>query len=234
MELLDHGNGTASTSNWSGYVVLGSSFEWATGSWVVPAASCNGGHGNKFASFWVGLDGYNSTTVEQIGTLTNCAGSKPYYYAWYEFYPQGSIIIPSVPVKPGDRISAAVTYHSNTKKFDLAIKNHTTGLTFSVNGASSGAIRSSAEWVAEAPCCTSNGGILPLTDFGTVTFGKEATGVSGTNYALDPSSTGSIGTFPPVNIILVDKTSTPSSMATSSCSRLADNGTSFSCIWNRP
>ena len=31
-----------------------------------------------------------------------------------------------------------------------------------------GAARSSAEVIVEAPCCTFSGGILPLTDFGTV------------------------------------------------------------------
>jgi hypothetical protein len=33
-----------------------------------------------------------------------------------------------------------------------------------------GAERSSAEVVAEAPCCTASGGVLPLTDFGTASF----------------------------------------------------------------
>jgi len=30
--------------------------------------------------------------------------------------------------------------------------------------------RSSAEVVAEAPCCTTGGGVLPLTDFGSASF----------------------------------------------------------------
>jgi hypothetical protein len=32
------------------------------------------------------------------------------------------------------------------------------------------AVRSSAEVVAEAPCCTASGGLLPLTDFGSANF----------------------------------------------------------------
>ena len=40
-----------------------------------------------------------------------------------------------------------------------------------------GAARSSAEVIVEAPCCTNSGGILPLTDFGTVSLtGSEANG----------------------------------------------------------
>ena len=33
-----------------------------------------------------------------------------------------------------------------------------------------GAARSSAEVIVEAPCCTASGGILPLTNFGTVSI----------------------------------------------------------------
>jgi hypothetical protein len=41
----------------------------------------------------------------------------------------------------------------------------------------SGAPRSSAEVIVEAPCCTNSGGILPLTDFGTINItSSEANG----------------------------------------------------------
>jgi hypothetical protein len=33
--------------------------------------------------------------------------------------------------------------------------------------------------IAEARCCTSGGGILPLADFHTVLFGEDSTGVTG-------------------------------------------------------
>jgi hypothetical protein len=230
-EKFDHGDGSADSSNWSGYVLLGSTFKWVAGSWIVPAADCTGLTGEKFAGFWVGMDGYNSPTVEQIGTFTNCARTKPEYYAWYELYPAGSIIIPSVTVKPGDRISAKVVYYDYNEKFALTIKDDTSGKSFVTVSTVSGALRSSAEWIAEAPCCTSSGGILPLTDFGTVTFGQENTGIDYTNYAVDTSTTGPIGSFPPVNTIEVNKTSTSSSAPTSTCSTLSNNGTSFSCTW---
>jgi hypothetical protein len=43
----------------------------------------------------------------------------------------------------------------------------------------SGAARSSAEVIVEAPCCTASGGILPLTDFGTVNIaGSTANGAA--------------------------------------------------------
>jgi hypothetical protein len=46
----------------------------------------------------------------------------------------------------------------------------------------SAAARSSAEWIAEA---SSSGEILPLADFGTALFGKDSTGIAGTNAAKD-------------------------------------------------
>jgi len=226
---IDHGNGTADTSNWSGYAVLGSSFDWVGGSWTVPKANCTGVTENQFAAFWAGMDGYNSATVEQIGTDSDCFGKNPFYYAWYEFYPQGQVIITGVPIKPGDKISAGVHYHIGDGKFEVAIMDHTTGKSFSTRVAVPGALRSSAEWIAEAPCCTSTGGILPMTNFGTVTFGLDHTGVKDTNAALDTSTIGAIGAFPAVNTIRITKTSSPSSPQTSSCSKLSTDGTSFSC-----
>ena len=230
-EKIEYYDGTATSTNWSGYALVGSTFQWAAGSWIVPAANCTGVLGNKFAGFWVGLDGYNSTTVEQIGTLTNCAKTNPYYYAWYEFYPQPMAIITSVPIRPGDHISASVVYDSFSAKFALTIKDDTTGKYFVVDSTAPGALRSSAEWIAEAPCCTSSGGILPLTDFSTVTFGLDHTGVKDTNTAMDTSIAAAIGGFPPANTIEINKTSSPSSQPTSTCSALSSNGTSFSCKW---
>ncbi|MBV8905823.1 MAG: hypothetical protein JOZ22_19490, partial [Acidobacteriia bacterium] len=90
--------GLADSTNWSGYAVLGSSFTSAAGSWVVPAAVCYAVSGDQYSSFWVGLDGYESNTVEQIGTDSDCVGTTPIYYAWYEFYPRNAFEILTVPV----------------------------------------------------------------------------------------------------------------------------------------
>jgi hypothetical protein len=223
----DHGDGTSTSTNWSGYAVLGSSFTWAKGSWIVPTANCSSGGGIKYGAFWVGLDGYTSSTVEQTGTASDCFGTIPIYYAWYEFYPKA--MVPVASVKPGDSISALVYYDSSIEEFIVEITDETTGKSYSAASAVSGAVRSSAEWIAEAPCCTSSGGILPLSDFGTVLFGKDSTGVAYTNWAMDASTTGPIGSFPAVNVIEINKTGSTSSPQTSTCSALSTDETSFSC-----
>ena len=218
------------STNWSGYAVEGSSFTKALGSWTVPSVDCSKTP-NTYAAFWVGIDGWTSNTVEQTGTDSDCDGSHPSYYAWYEFYPEPSFLISSVAVAPGDQMSASVTYSRSTKKFTITIKNENTGQSYSKSAKVSGAARSSAEWIAEAPCCTNSGGILPLSDFGTVDLGEDYTGVSSTNYATDSSGSGSIGSFgSKVFESIMVKGSTGANEAVPS--GLSSDGTSFSVQWD--
>jgi hypothetical protein len=231
---FDHGNGTAESTNWSGYAATGSSFTSAEGSWIVPASNCNGVAAQRYAAFWVGIDGYNSSTVEQTGTMNVCVGKTPSYYAWYEFYPQPMVEVPSVRVTPGDRISASVVYNGSTQAFTLTITNQTTGRSYNTSSKVPGANRSSAEWIAEAPCCTNSGGILPLPNFGTASFGEDFTAITGTNFATDNANSGSIGSFLPVNWVEINKTGTSSSPQISVCSALSGDGTSFTCSWGKP
>jgi hypothetical protein len=182
----------------------------------------------------VGIDGYNSSTVEQTGTMTVCTGKNPSYYAWYEFYPKAMVKVTSVAVTPGDRIFASVVYNSSTQGFTVKITDETTGRSYSTSAKVAGADRSSAEWIAEAPCCTNSGGILPLPNFGTASFGEDSTAVTGTNFATDNSNSGSIGSFLPVNWVEINKTGTTSSPQISTCSALSSDGTSFTCSWGKP
>jgi len=180
--------GTQSTvvtsSNWAGYVATGASgaFTSVSSNWTQPAGRCTGA-GGKYAAFWVGLDGYSSPTVEQTGTAVDCFGFSPRYYAWYEMYPGASVNFPVTtnPVSPGDRFSASVTYQAPST-YNLVLTDTSKGWSKSVSATLASAARSSAEVIAEAPCCTYNGGILPLTNFGTVSFTSSA--VNGRSMAL--------------------------------------------------
>ena len=128
-----------------------------------------------YAAFWVGIDGFNSNTVEQTGILAEASGSTTSYIAWYEFYPSEAIIqitaatSPSgktATVSPGDSISASVTYSAG--QFTLSITDNTAGWTYSTTGTQSGAKESSAECIVETPSV--NGRLASLADFGTATF----------------------------------------------------------------
>lgn len=217
-------DGSVTSDNWSGYAVTGAkdSFTYAAGSWTIPTVTCPG-TATTYSSFWVGIDGYSSSTVEQTGTDSDCDSGTPSYYVWFEFYPRGSFLVNSVPVQPGDVMFATVT-HAGVK-FTVEITNQTTGKTFSTSSLSLLAQRSSAEWIAEAP---SSGGILPLADFGTILFGSDYTGVGSTNVATESGTTQAIGAFPVINAITM-VTSGGSDLAVPS--GLTGDGTSFSVAW---
>jgi hypothetical protein len=223
------GNVTVEDStNWSGYAVEGTSFTKALASWTVPTVTCSKTP-NTYSSFWVGIDGWTSSTVEQTGTDSDCNGSSPSYYAWYEFYPNPSIEITSVSVSPGNHISASVTYSGT--EFTITLTNETTGKSYSKSSKVSGAKRTSAEWIAEAPCCTRSGGILPLSDFGTVYFGDDYTGVGSTNDATDSTVSGAIGAFGSnvfESIMVNGSTGADEAVP----SGLTSDGTSFDVVWD--
>jgi hypothetical protein len=216
------------STNWSGYAVTGTAFTKALGSWTVPSVSCSATP-NTYSSFWVGIDGWTSSSVEQTGTDSDCDGTTPSYYAWYEFYPNPSYLISSVPVAPGNHMSASVTYSGT--EFTVIITNESTGKSFSKSARVRSAKRTSAEWIAEAPCCTNAGGILPLSDFGTVDFGEDYTGVSGTNEATDSSTSGAISAFGSnvYESIMVNGSTGANEAVPSS---LSSDGTSFSVKWD--
>lgn len=223
------GNVTVEEStNWSGYAVEGSSFTSSKASWIVPTVNCSKTP-NTYAAFWVGIDGWTSSTVEQTGTDSDCNGSSPSYYAWYEFYPNPSFLISTVPVSPGNKMSASVTY--NGTEFTITITNETTGKSYSKSARVRSAKRSSAEWIAEAPCCTNSGGILPLSDFGTVDFGEDYTDITSTNYATDSSVTGPIGDFGSnvFESIMVNGTTGADEAVPSA---LSSDGSSFTVTWD--
>jgi len=164
-------DGLFDSTNWSGYSVTGAngSISEAEGSWTVPAVSCS--TGSQYSSFWVGIDGFTSSSVEQTGTDSDCSGGTPVYYAWYEFYPHPSYLISRIAVHVGDAMTAKVTFSGRT--FTVTLTDHSTGSSFSTSSRVNAA-RSSAEWIAEAP--SSSGGVLSIANFGTVSFsGSQAT-----------------------------------------------------------
>ena len=223
-------DGTSTSTNWSGYAVTGTAFTNVQGSWVVPTVNCSVTPGTRsnptYSSFWVGLDGYSSNTVEQTGTDSDCDGSTPTYYAWYEFYPAASCEI-NLAVTPGNIMSASVTYSGS--EFTVTITNVTTGKSYTKSSTVRNAKRSSAEWIAEAPCCTRGGGILPLADFQTVSFGGDTSGVNNTNYATETSLSGPISAFG-ANVDQIDIV-TSSDAPEDTSSSLSSDGTSFTVTW---
>ena len=109
------------STNWSGYAVHTSKYRNVSATWIQPAAKCPFPKAKQYAAFWVGLDGYNSNSVEQTGTDSDCSGHTPHYYGWYEMFPAAPVFFKTL-VKPGNEMSASVTF-SGTDTYTLVLKN---------------------------------------------------------------------------------------------------------------
>jgi len=135
--LVAHGGpaNAASSTNWSGYAAASGTYTSVSATWNEPTGTCSGSA--KYSSFWVGLDGYNSTTVEQTGSEVDCSGSTPQYYSWYEMYPAYPVNF-SNPVSPGDHFHGSATFHGGSS-YTLVLKDTTKGWSHTVSKSLSGA-----------------------------------------------------------------------------------------------
>jgi hypothetical protein len=221
----DVGHGTESSLNWAGYGVSGGTFTKVAGSWVQPKVTCPT-KPSEGAAFWVGIDGLakSDSTVEQIGTDSDClARSGPSYYAWYEMYPKKAVDLPpsKFPVVPGESIAAEVSTVGKT--FTLTI-SATSGGVVKWHDIIKPAVKtvpkkSSAEWIAEAPCVGTTCKVVPLSDFGSVDF----SGLSVVGTATDPKAG-----FTDTEITM---TTANSASVKALPSPLSSGGTAFEVTW---
>ncbi len=160
-----HSAATQTSTNWAGYAADSGSYTTVTSSWVEPSVQCTS---DGIVAFWIGLDGWGSTTVEQDGTGVDCSSGSPEPFAWWETYPANSIQEYNEPVAAGDSLTSTVTYQSNGK-YDLVLTDSTEGWTENnVVAKPSGASNASAEVVAEA--VTSGNSVTQLPNFGSIQF----------------------------------------------------------------
>ena len=222
-----HGRNATST-NWSGYAVTGAdgSVTDVKGSWIVPTVICHAGAPDSYSSLWVGIDGFTSSTVEQIGIDADCVSGTAEYFAWFEFYPHWPYTINTVEVQPGDTISAEVSYGAKGQ-FTVTLTNVYRNQSFSISTKMQQAKLSSAEWIVEAPWSS---GVLPLANFGIAEFGQRYTRQTGTCYATVSGKTGAIGSFNPASVIQIDMV-TSSGATKANTSLLSKDGSSFTDAW---
>ena len=212
--------------NWAGYSVTGAtgSVTDVKGSWIVPTVQTKAA--NQYSSNWIGIDGYNSNTVEQIGTDSDTdAKGRATYYAWYEFYPQPCYYVP-LTINPGDKITTEVSYSNG--KIILLLTDVNTKKSISITQDAKGYSRSSAEWIVEAPWYN---GVLPLTNFGITSIGKVYTSASNTCFATINGKTNSISSFgSAINYITMVNNN---GQIKAQPGDLSSDGTSFQTVWKR-
>ena len=201
-----------SSENWAGYAAAGNqgAFTSVAASWAQPAVTC--GAAQTFSSYWVGLDGDGTPTVEQTGTEADCDGGAAVYQGWFEMFPAAPVFYDN-PVQAGDAMSASVTGNGDGT-FTLTLADATQGWTQITQQASNQAQLGSAEVIVEAP---SDGNVLPLSDFGTASF---------TNAAADNQP---IGNADPSALVMASPTAgteaTPSALSGGNAFSVTFNGT---------
>jgi hypothetical protein len=223
------GNGVSNSLNWAGYAVTGTTVTSVAGSWVEPTANCPVSKVEQ-AAFWIGIDGFAASdpTVQQIGTDSDCTKKVrkvpfgPSYYAWFEMYPAGLVVLPtgSYPVSPGDVMSATINVVGTSYVLDMTDSGRWSFSTTQAAGSTT-PLNSSAEWITEAPTLCTNGkcNVVPLADFGSVPFSGSTVNGSAIN---SPGFTD--------NTITMTKTLKGKTVKAST-SALDSTGHSFTVTW---
>ena len=222
------GSGATTVSlNWSGYAVTSKKlFTYVHTTFVQPAITCTG-VADQWTSNWLGLDGYNSNSVEQDGTFAHCGGSgnmTPKYEAWYELFPAPSVN--AFAVHAGDIIDSSVSYAGG--EFTLTISDLSTGKSSTTTATCSTCERTSAEWIVERPELCNNAGtkcfLTELADFGTSTMTGDEAQLTGGNVK-------GVGGFNNIPIDMVDPVSGGGFISLDTVGPV--NGKSFTATWDR-
>lgn len=219
------------SGNWAGYAAVadaGDQIAFVGANFNIPSVNCanspRGSGGDPLVSHWIGLDGYNTQTVEQIGVIADCASNKtPTYYAFYEMYPLAGVVFPGMGA--GDAVTATVTFNSSNNTYHMRLNDLTNGSFVSSTQAcpkGSTCSNGSAEVITEDP----NGAVpagVNLADFGMANFtATRLTSLSGLSGSLDTSTQWTSS-----DIVMED----PSSTAMATPSGLY-GGRSFNILWN--
>jgi Peptidase A4 family len=185
------------SNNWAGYAALPAhsraSFRYVQATFTVPSVNC-AATTNAFSVHWVGLDGFATSTVQQDGIEAACNGTTAVYSAWWETYPAHQIqTVSSVSVSPGDAVTASVYFNrgpgAHHNQYNFILTDVSNGESFNLWKPCGGSSckNGSAEVISEAP---SSASILPLADFGIISFvsvhvtdkGGQKGGISSSNW----------------------------------------------------
>lgn len=214
----------AKAYNWSGYAddnTTSLTYKSVSASWKEPAVTCNSSSDTEAVAFWVGLDGYTSSTVEQDGTIAECVDGSIGYFTWEEMYPTQSSIVVGNSISAGASIHASVTYNGSAYTLKLTVTGDSAA-NINTTLSCSSCTRTSAEWIAEAPGGDSNtSGIYPMPDFTSVHFsGAKVTSSSGA---------GVISTNPDDEITMVNYPAGTKTLAKPG--KLTSAGNAFGVTW---
>jgi hypothetical protein len=134
--------------NWSGYAITAGPYTRATSTWKVPTVAPSATP--TYSSSWVGIDGFDNSSLIQVGTEQDYTGGSAHYSAWWEILPAAGTTITTLAIHPGDTMVATISRNSTGARWTISLADRTTGRTFSTVRTYSGP-GASAEWIQEAP-----------------------------------------------------------------------------------
>ncbi|KAM4057706.1 peptidase a4 family protein [Hirsutella rhossiliensis] len=173
------------SNNWAGAVQIGNGFNKVEGTVTVPQVS---GDATAAAAAWVGIDGDTcQSAILQTGVSFYGDGS---FDSWYEWIPDYSHSFTGFDISVGDQIKMSVDASSMTGGVAV-LENLSNGqkVSHTFTNSPSSLCETNAEWIVED--FQSSGQLVPLVDFGTVTF-------------TDASASGSGGTVTPDGATIID------------------------------
>jgi hypothetical protein len=138
---------TADSSVWSGYAITGKTITSVTGTFTLPRLRCAPWDQESDVAFWVGIDGFNTPTVEQTGVDVACGPDGAEYRPWYELFPLPAVFI-NRPAAAGDHITATVR-RTAPHKYALTLHNATASWTYTTTQTAQHDGATTAEWIAE-------------------------------------------------------------------------------------
>src|SRR5271157_358038 len=206
--------------NWSGYAVasdLNNPRPLVTsiyGSWTVPTVTGLAPGGEAYSAVWIGIGGQflSDQSLIQAGTEQDSSRGRAEYSAWYELLPDNPVVVDSLTISTGDKITTIISLsNSEMNSWLVEIRDITNGQSFQRNFTYDSS-KLSAEWIVEAPTVNNR---LMLANFSEVTF-TSCTATIG-------SRVGSIADFPHADITMNSRQDTQ--LVT--VSPLYANGTSF-------
>ena len=169
-------NTSLQSSNWSGYQI-NQTAQYAQSGWTIPTVtkpfpgySTSGYYSSTWSGIGGGFNSGSGALIQSGSTQDISSTGTTSYYFWYEIVggtgdTGGEVRVSGLAAHPGD-VAGSVAIWTPTGGAQMGVCNFTSNVCLSFTHSSS-APGISEEWIVEAP---SAGGILPLANFGSVTF----------------------------------------------------------------
>lgn len=165
---------TQVATNWSGQVEQGTNLSGVSGTWTVPTIAPS--PTTKLVATWVGIGGFNNSTLIQTGTVEGTSRTAVGEYAWIEMLPNYALTV-TLPGTPGgsaaDTVAAGDAMHASISEtspniWNIRLQDLTKGWVYD-QSFSYAVTATSAEWITERPTGTGTT-LYTLPEYGSVRF----------------------------------------------------------------